>query len=131
MADATVIGGNSRRPTTENYVASGVIAANASLSDTFYPGGRTFIKIETPEITSATLSFQVQLYDDGNFVNLYDDEGNEVTVGSAFTAARAIPVPWLATFYAFKIRSGTSGSPVNQAAQRTFIVSATRGSRIA
>lgn len=127
MAIATIVG---QQPTTENYVASGVIASGASLSDTFEPGGRTFIKIQVPEITSATLSFQVQSYYGGDFQNLYDDAGNEVTVGSAFTAARTFLAPWLATYYAFKIRSGTAASPANQGADRTFIVSATRGSRI-
>jgi hypothetical protein len=128
MAIATIIG---QQPTTENYVASGVIASGASLSDTFKPGGRTFIKIEVPEITSATLSFQVQSYYDGAFQDLYDDAGNEVTVGSAFTAARTFLAPSLSTYYAFKIRSGTTGTPVNQGAERTFVVVATRGSRIA
>jgi len=126
MADATPIG----QRTTENYVASGVIASGASQSDTFYPGGKNFIKIETPTITSATLSFLGQIYDGGAFVPVYDDAGNEYTTGSAFTAARVFMAPWLATFYAFKIRSGTAASPVNQGAERTFIVSATRGSRI-
>ena len=127
MADATVIG----LKTTEQYVASGVIASGASLSDTFEPGGRTFIKIQSPTLTSATLSFQVQNYVDGDFQDLYDDAGNEVTVGSAFTAARTFLAPWLSTYYAFKIRSGTTASPVNQGAERTFVVVATRGSRIA
>lgn len=126
MADATPIG----QITTENYAARGVIANGESLSDTFYPGGRNMIKLGCPDITSATLSFQVQAYSGGDFLNLYDDAGNEYTVGSAFTTAREILLPWLATFYAFKVRSGTSGSPVNQGAERTFTVVATRGSRI-
>lgn len=127
MADATPIG----QTTTENYVASGLIAATESVSDTFFPGGRNFIKVQVPDITSATLSFQVQSYVGGPFQNLYDDEGNEVTVGAAFTGARTFSLPWLATYYAFRIRSGTAGAPVAQDANRTIVVVATRGSRVA
>jgi hypothetical protein len=122
MADATTI-----QTTTENYVASGVIANGESVSDTFKIGGRRLVKIQSPTITSATLSFLVQNTPGGDFQDLYDDEGNEVTVGSAYTTARTFIVPELASFYAFQIRSGTSGSPVSQGAERTFIVAATGG----
>jgi hypothetical protein len=127
MADATPIG----QVTTENYVARGVILATESVSDTFYPGGRTFIKIEFPEVTSATFGFLVQAYDGGPFQTLYDDAGNEKTIGTAFTAVRTILAPWLSSFYAFRVRSGTLASPVAQNANRSIVVSATRGSRIA
>lgn len=106
----------------DNRAWSGVIASGQSLSDAFPLGGRRFVKIQSPDITSATLSFQVQVYPGGDFQDLYDDAGNELTVGSAFTTARTFDMPWLAGLFAVKIRSGTSGSPVNQGADRTFVV---------
>lgn len=100
------------------------IANNESLSTEFVTGGRNIVKVQVPTITSATLSFQVQLYKGGDFQDLYDDAG-EVTTGSASTGARTFIVPQLAGHYAIKVRTGTAGSPVAQGAERTIVVSAT------
>lgn len=108
-------------------VATAVIANNESLSSAVIVGGRHLVLLEVPEITSATLSFQVcvdQTADPLVYQDLYTDDGTEYTVGSASTGARTFLLPWLAGVYAFKVRSGTSGSPVNQGAERTFVVSA-------
>jgi len=93
-----------------------------SLSDAFVSSGAHFVKVAAPAITSATLSFQVQLVKDGTFYNLYDGDGNEVTTGSAFTTTRAFLLPWLAGVYAFKVRSGTAASPVTQSGGDVFTV---------
>lgn len=55
---------------------------------------------------------------------LFDDQGNEVTVTTA--AGRAVGLDSMAGALAacryVKIRSGTSGAPVNQTADRTLIL---------
>ena len=115
-------------PEMVDYVRGTVVIPNGeSLSDAFPCGGRRFVKIQVPTITSATLSFQIQLVPGGSFVDLYNDDGTEVTTGSASTGARTFIIPQLASAYAFKVRSGTAGSPVNQDAARTLTIEASQG----
>lgn len=72
--------------------------------------------------TAANLTFQVSA-DGTTFQNLYDDGGNELmvaagagrTIGLHSDVSRA-----LGRFRYLKVRSGTSGTPVNQAADRTI-----------
>lgn len=71
--------------------------------------------------TSASMTFQVS--PDGiTFSDLYDSNGNEVTV-PAFSGARAIAVV-LEGAAAFKVRSGTTANPVAQGAARAIAISA-------
>jgi len=99
------------------------IAEGASLSGAIdctrgrYPG-----RIVMPAAwTAAALTFQVS--DDGTtYRNLYDEYGTEVTVQAAASRdIRLEPANWFTARY-LKIRSGTSGTPVNQAAARTLTV---------
>lgn len=81
----------------------------------------TLVGIQMPAAwTTANLTFQAS-YDGGTtYQDLYDDAGNEVTVTAA--ASRNIylsPEEW-AGIQLLKVRSGTSGTPVNQAAARTI-----------
>lgn len=108
----------------DNIAWSGTIAAEGTESDEFPLGGRRFIKIYCPTITSATLSFNVRIYPGGDLQPLYDDAGNEYTVGSAMTGDRVFLLPWLTGMHSVQIVSGTHGSPVQQGAERTFIVAA-------
>jgi hypothetical protein len=110
--------------TATKYRKTVTIANGASLSDEFVVAGRKLISIATPTITSATLSFTAQNRKGDDFLPVYKDDGSEYTVGSAFTTARTFLAPWLAGYYAIKIRSGTAAAPVNQGAARTFVVSA-------
>ena len=74
--------------------------------------------------TTATLTFQGSDKSGGTFVNLYDDVATEIEVQAA--ASRGVGVDSfaaaLAAFPWIKIRSGTSGTPVNQAAARTLLL---------
>lgn len=69
--------------------------------------------------TTANLTFQVS--EDGTtFYDLYNDAGTEYTVTAAANRVlRLTLADWLAVRY-MKIRSGTTGSAVNQAAARTL-----------
>lgn len=71
--------------------------------------------------TAGGLSFQGS-HDGGTFYDLYDDQGNEVTVSVAaqqFVAFDAEDVNLRAPVQ-LKIRSGTSGTPVQQGSERTL-----------
>lgn len=97
------------------------IANGASLSGAVDLGTLRLFAIQMPTSwTSANLTFQVST-DGTNYYNLYDDTGTEVTWTAA--ASQVIqssnPGRWLAFQY-LKVRSGTSGSAVNQGGARTL-----------
>jgi hypothetical protein len=72
--------------------------------------------------TAATLTFQVS-YDGTTFVDLYDDTGTEIQWQAA--ASRFIVPSAPSQFFgiqALKVRSGTTGTPVNQGADRAIQV---------
>lgn len=104
---------------------SATIANGASLSGAIDLGtNRLFAIVMSTSWTTANLTFQVSS-DGSNFYDLYDDAGTEVTFTAA--ASRVIqntnPGRWLGFRY-LKIRSGTSGTAVNQGGARTLTVMA-------
>lgn len=99
-------------------VIPGTIANGASLSGALvitenYPTG-----LILPALwTAADLTFQGSA-DGVNFYNIYDSAGTEVTVKAAASRlVRLTPADWVGLM-AIKIRSGTSGTPVAQGADR-------------
>ena len=98
------------------------IAESASLSDAIQVDGSTVVGIVLPATwTTANLTFQASA-DDSTYNNVYDELGTEKTVVAA--ASRYIPLN-PADFLganSIKVRSGTSGTAVNQAAARSVIV---------
>jgi hypothetical protein len=98
------------------------IASGASLSsEVRVPGGKAVVAILMPATwTTANLTFSVS-FDGATYQNLYDDLGSEVTVVAATgdRVIRLMPSEWWAAPF-FKLRSGTSGTPVNQAGARTI-----------
>lgn len=100
-----------------------LIANGAALSDA-YPGYMAGnVAIQMPAAwTAANITFQVQGAPGAAFAELSDAAGAAISL--AVTTDEALPVPQLAGWYAFKIRSGTVGVPVNQGADRTLIVQA-------
>lgn len=98
------------------------IANGASLSDEIDLGGSSMQTILMPAVwTAASLTFQIAEASGGTWRNVYDDSGTEVAVTTA--ASRAIPMPAeLAGARFIKIRSGTSGTPVNQGGARSLVV---------
>lgn len=69
--------------------------------------------------TAASLSFQVSI-DSANFYDLYDTAGSEVVVAAAASRVITVPATLLLGFRYIKVRSGTTGTPVNQGADRTI-----------
>ncbi len=70
---------------------------------------------------AADLTFQIGDSND-TFTNLYNDTGSEVVVTAAASRyIRLVPSEWV-NMRQLKIRSGTSGTPVAQTADRTLII---------
>lgn len=98
------------------------IASGASLSNAIQPQGLALFAIQMPSTwTAAAITFQGS-YDGTTYGDVYDDGGTEVTIASANAVASRVIVNGsvlekLAALPFVKIRSGTTGSPVNQGQQ--------------
>ena len=102
--------------------AAATIASGGSLSGAVDIGDNVVVGIVIPAAwTVAVITFDASI-DGTTYGPLYDRYGTEYTVQVA--AARAIPLS-IQDFVGFrylKIRSGTSGTPVNQGAERVISI---------
>lgn len=100
------------------------IASGESLSGEIrLPEGFFLTGVQTPSAWTTTASgctFQVSV-DGTTYTDAYDETGTEITFQAA--ASRWIRLPELGALRFVKIRSGTSGTPVNQAGARTLNLS--------
>lgn len=97
------------------------IANGAALSDAADVSAGEIVGIEIPAFTNAALSFQVSVDGGATFRDLYNADGTTETSSGASTGARIIAAPAALkeTGAALvKVRSGLTGAPVNQGAQR-------------
>ena len=101
---------------------STTILSGASLSPAIsLPEGFILTGVQMPSVwTAGDLTFQVSI-DGETYNNAHDEVGTEITAVAA--ASRFIRIPELGAVRHVKIRSGTSGTPVNQAADRTINLS--------
>jgi hypothetical protein len=98
------------------------IASGASLSNGLALQNNRAIAIQMPSSwTAANLTFQGS-YDGNTWDNVYDDSGTEVTVTAAASRYIILDPSVFAGIEYLKIRSGTSGSAVNQGAARELNV---------
>lgn len=96
------------------------IANNASLSGAVDLGGYAPIGIIMPSAwTTANLTFQTAA-DATNYANVYDMFGTEYTVVASTSRYIVLNPVDFAGIRGLKIRSGTSGSAVNQGGERTL-----------
>lgn len=109
--------------TPASYEIPETIAAGASVSGDIAVGGKTIVGIYTPAVwTAADLTFQVSR-DGTNWSSVRDAEGTELTL-TGWTAGDYILIP-PGVFNGvdhIRLRSGTSGTPVNQGADRAFYI---------
>lgn len=102
----------------ETSPVTATIANGTALSDAVNLQSHRIFALQMPASwTTAGLTFQGS-YDGVTYADVYDESGTEVTVAAA--ASRFIildPAKFLG-LQKLKIRSGTTGSPVNQAAAR-------------
>jgi hypothetical protein len=107
----------------EPLYQTATIAASASLSGAVLlpPGYRVAAIVMPSAWTAADLTFQLS-HDGTTYTNAYEDDGTEVTVTAAASRYILIPSETLAPAIRLKIRSGTSDTPVTQAAARELTV---------
>lgn len=98
------------------------IANGASLSGAIDLDGSTVVGIVMPAAwTTANLTLQMS-HDDSTFNNVYDELGSEKTITASTSRYILLnPSDYLGAD-GLKIRSGTSGTPVNQGGDRSIIV---------
>jgi hypothetical protein len=96
------------------------IAIGTALSGPVPLGALTLVGISMPAVwTTAALTFQVSPDGGTTWQELYDGAGNEVTIAAAagqFVIPLADPSYFWRGINMVQVRSGTSGSPVNQVA---------------
>jgi hypothetical protein len=112
---------HNERAYNEPQTVEATIAQNGSLSAAVrLPPACYLSAIIMPSAwTTANLSFQGS-HDNSDYNDIYDEYGSEIIVNAG--AARHIvlqPAIWSGTRF-LKIRSGTTGTPVTQAAERTL-----------
>jgi hypothetical protein len=121
---AWVISGTALR-----VVKTATIADDGSLSASVDLQGYRVAAIDLPSTwDAAAMTFQGS-NDNSAFANLYDDAGTEITIASAALSASRSLIPGTALALQLmahrylKVRSGTSGSPVNQTTGTTRAIS--------
>lgn len=104
--------------------ATATIANGAALSDAVFVDGRLTGLITPAAWTAAGITFQGSV-DGSSFYDIYDDALETTAVERTIAAGNVgtdrflalALIDWTAFAYV-KVRSGTTGSPVNQGAQR-------------
>lgn len=100
-----------------------VISNGLSLTNRIEGGNYRLTAIQTPAAwTAAVLTFQGSP-DGVTFTDLYDQYGTEVNFACSTSRSISVDPTLFAGYPFFKIRSGTTGSPVTQGADRTLILS--------
>lgn len=106
---------------TREYT-SAVIASAGSVSGTVLCGEGVPVALIMPAAwTAASITFQGSA-DNSTFNNLYDESGSEITFTVSTSRWVSIPATYFAGIRFLRLRSGTSGVPVAQAADRTITV---------
>lgn len=104
----------------ENKVDA-VIASGSSLSPEINLSGSRLFAINMPASwTTANLTFQGSDKAGGTYNDIYDEDGNEVSVTVAASQFIILEPAKFLGLRNLKIRSGTSSSAVNQGADRTI-----------
>lgn len=104
------------------------IANGTSLSGAVDMGnGRLFAIVIPSAWTTGNLTFQASSdcisAASPTYSNMFDSTGTEVTftVAASQYIINAVPVEWIGV-RCIKVRSGTSGTPVNQGADRALVI---------
>lgn len=109
--------------TANTIVKTVTIASGQSLSAELDLEGFKLVCILMPAAwDAAAITFQISDVAGGTFLDAFDDAGVEIS--ATVDAARAVGfddiLPELSSVRFMKLRSGTSATPVNQTASRTF-----------
>lgn len=102
------------------------IASGASLTGAIDLEDFNLISIEMPIAwTTANLTLQASKESAGQYKDVYDDAGTEVSItaaGNRFLVIGTVTKAAIRGLRFIKLRSGTTGTPVNQDAKREIIV---------
>ncbi|MDD3371026.1 MAG: hypothetical protein PHE27_04270 [Alphaproteobacteria bacterium] len=95
------------------------IASGTSLTNTINLKGLRLFAIAMPSSwTAARLTFQVSPDCGTTWYDLYDANGTEITATAAASTCVVLSPVQFSSFQYVRLRSGASGSPVNQADDR-------------
>lgn len=72
--------------------------------------------------TTADITLQAASSSGGTFLDVYDDAGTEASISAAASRYITLYPDQFAGVRFIKIRSGTTGTPVNQAAARSLVL---------
>ena len=96
-------------------VIPATIANGQALTTALNLGGLHLFGIVVPAAwTAASLTFQMSHDGGATWLNVYDASGSEVTATAGASRYIALDAVVFAPLTLIKVRSGTSGSPVNQ-----------------
>ena len=102
-------------------VLPATIANGSALSGVLNLGGLRLFDIVVPSPwTTANLTFQYSPDNGATWANMYDIAGNELTALAAAGRGIALDPTLFAGIQFMQIRSGTSGTPVNQTQNSTL-----------
>lgn len=103
------------------HVLNATIASGASLSDAITLGGLRLFGVVMPAAwTAANLTFQASFDGGTTYVDVYDYNGLEVVATASTSRLIVLDPVVFSAIPLLKIRSGTSGTAVNQGAARTL-----------
>ena len=99
------------------------IASGASLTDAIDLGEDQYIcgVVMPAAWTAANLTLQAS-HNGSDFADLYDQDGSEVEITVDIDMFVVLSPDSVWGFRHVKVRSGTTGTPVNQAAERTLVL---------
>jgi hypothetical protein len=99
------------------------IASGAALTEEVNTLGAVPVAIKTPATwTAANFTFLGCEVTAGTYCDVYDDAGTEYNVAAAASRWILLNPSAFASHQFIKVRSGTTGTPVNQAGARTVIL---------
>lgn len=116
--------GNSAAAKTAPVTKTVSIPINTSIMATGIDlQGCTPAAIEMPSAwDAANITLAASKTLSGTYINVYDQFGTEVTITAAASRFIVLPPADWWSFRYIKLRSGTSGTPVNQTAARTLTI---------
>ncbi|MDD3030419.1 MAG: hypothetical protein PHS57_09140 [Alphaproteobacteria bacterium] len=99
------------------------VAENASLTETIACRGLRLASVTLPSAwTTANLTFQTSFDEGATWVDLHDQNGNEVVAVAAPGVCTVLFPSLFASLRFVRVRSGTSLTPIAQEAARSLIL---------
>ncbi len=100
-------------------VSIGIDSGTAITAGINFGGFRLFSIVMPDAWTAANITFQMSPDGGSTWANLKDKDGNEINAVAGASDCIVLDHTLFASFQHLRLRSGTSNTPVNQAAVRT------------